>query len=249
MQAWEQYLECELSYLERIRKTQGEAIMQAAGCLAECTVQDGLIRVFGCGHSHLIADDVFYRSATLGNVQAILEESCSGNSQIGKSGHVERLEGYGPLIVDYHKIAPPDVAICISNSGNKPLTIDFAQECRRRGVPVIVLTNVAYSEELAPWHSSGKQLKDCGDIVISNCSAIGDAAVVMEGLPMKVGSTSTIPFIFIINAILTQAVALALEKGYTPDVYFNGSLRANNPAIGTHNYAIVDKYYPRMKNM
>lgn len=249
MNAWEKYLDAEKSYLEEIRTTQGEAIMQAAQVVAESTMNDGLIRVFGVGHSHLVADDVFYRSATLGNVQAILEETATGNSEIFKSGFVEKLEGYAPLVVDYHKISRPDCAIVISNSGNNAMAIDFAAACRERNVPVIVLTNVAYSKTLKPRHSSGHHLMDEGDIVVSNCSAIGDAAVELEGLPMRVGSTSTIPFIFLINAILTQAVEIMLSKGFVPDVYYNGALRVNNPEIGNHNFGIIDKYYYRMKNL
>ncbi len=249
MEAWEKYLEAEKGYLEEIRRTQREAIMSAAKAVADATMSGGLIRVFGVGHSHLIADDVFYRSATLGNVQAILEETATGNSEIFKSGFVEKLEGYAPLIVDYHKISPPDCAIVISNSGNNAMAIDFAAACRERGVTVIALTNAAYSATLKPRHSSGRRLMDEGDIVVSNCSAIGDAAVELEGLPMRVGSTSSIPFIFLINAILTQSVEIMLSKGFVPDVYYNGALRVNNPKIGDHNFAIIDKYYYRMKNL
>lgn len=249
MEVWEKYLNAEQSYLEEIRNTQSENIVKAAELCAKCTMVDGIIRVFGCGHSHLIADDIFYRSATLGNVQAILEETCTGNSEIFKSGFVEKLEGYAPLIADYHKIAPPDVAIVISNSGNNATAIDFAAACRERKVPVIILTNVAYSKTLKPRHSTGNHLMDMGDVVVSNCSAIGDAAVEIEGLPMRVGSTSSIPFIYLINAILAQAVDLCIKNGFTPDVYYNGSLRVNNPEIGNHNFAIIDKYYYRMKNL
>ena len=66
---------------------------------------------------------------------------------------------------------------------------------------------------------------------------------------MRVGSTSSIPFIFLINAILTQSVEIMLSKGFVPDVYYNGALRVNNPKIGDHNFAIIDKYYYRMKNL
>ncbi len=249
MKAWERYLIEEIKYLKEIYKTQGEKIMEAADILADTTKNDGLIRVFGCGHSHLVADDVFYRSATLGNVQAILEETATGNSAIFKSGSVEKLEGYAQIVVDYHKITPPDAAIVISNSGNNAMAIDFAVECRKRGVKVIVLTNVEYSKTLKPRHSSGKHLMDEGDVVISNCSAIGDAAIQIGDLPMKVGSTSSIPFIFIINAILTQAVENLVRDGFEPDVFYNGSLRVNDPKIGEHNFRIVDKYYYRMKNL
>ena len=78
MKVWQQYLEEEIRALRQIESTQQEAIESAARILADCTKKEGIIRVFGCGHSHLIADDVFYRSATLGNVQAVLEEAVTG---------------------------------------------------------------------------------------------------------------------------------------------------------------------------
>ena len=93
MKVWKKYLEVEMDALRKIADTQADNIDKAARILADCTKNDGIIRVFGCGHSHLIADDVFYLSATLGNVQAILEEAVTGNSQIFKSGFIEKMEG------------------------------------------------------------------------------------------------------------------------------------------------------------
>ena len=249
MKVWQQYLEEEINALRRIERTQQTAIEQAARILADCTKNDGIIRVFGCGHSHLIADDVFYRSATLGNVQAVLEEAVTGNTQITKSGFLEKMEGYAEKIVDYYRFEPNNAVICISNSGNNAVTLEFAKICKERGFPVIVLTNTEYSATLKPRHSSGKHLMDFGDVVISNCSALGDAAVAIEGLPMKVGSTSSIPFLFLINAILAEAVDLCVKEGFIPDVYYNGSLRVNNPALGEHNFAIINKYFYRMRNL
>ena len=66
---------------------------------------------------------------------------------------------------------------------------------------------------------------------------------------MKVESTSSIPFLFLINAILAEAVDLCVNEGFIPDVYYNGSLRINHPALGEHNFAIIDKYFYRMRNL
>lgn len=249
MQAWEKYLNVNENLLEEIRNTQRDNIMKAAGLVADAAKQDGIVRVFGTGHSHTMADDVFYRAVTLANVQGILEGPATGNSEIHKSGAVEKLEGYAHIVVDYHKILPPDVAIVVSNSGNNAMSIDFAIACRKRKVPVIVITNAAYSKTLKPRHSSGNHLMDYGDIVVSNCSSMGDGAVEMKGLPMKVGATSTVTSIYVINAILTQAVELMTEEGFIPDVYYHGSRRINEPEIGVHNFALVEKYYGRMKNL
>ena len=249
MDAWEKYLDASLAVLEEIRKTQKDNIVAAAQLVADCTMKDGIVRVFGTGHSHTMADEVFYRAVTLANVQAILEETATGNTEITKAGLVEKVEGYAPLIVKYHKIAPPDVAIVISNSGNNNMGIDFANACREIGVPVIVLTNTAYSLTLKARHSSGKRLMECGDVVVSNCSSMGDGTVAMKGLPMQVGPTSTIAGIYVIQAIMTQAVEIMTQQDFIPDVYYHGSRRINEPEIGVHNYGLVDKYYFRMKNL
>lgn len=249
MYAWETYLNANENQLEEIRSTQRDNIMKAARLVADATKNDGIVRVFGTGHSHTMADDVFYRAVTLANVQGILEGPATGNTEIHKSGAIEKLEGYAGIIVDYHKITPPDVAIVVSNSGNNAMGIDFAVACRERNVPVIVITNVAYSKTLKPRHSSKKHLMDYGDIVVSNCSSMGDGTVEMKGLPMKVGPTSTVTSIYVINAVLTQAVELMTNEGFIPDVYYHGSRRINEPEIGVHNRRLVEKYYYRMKNL
>ena len=40
-----------------------------------------------------------------------------------------------------------------------------------------------------------------------------------------------------------------MKEGFIPDVYNNVSLRVNNPALGEHNFAIINKYFYRMRNL
>ena len=249
MKAWEQYFEKSLSIVEKIRVTQGKQIMEAAKVLADCTEKGGIIRTFGCGHSHLICEDIFWRAATLANVQAIIEPSVTGQVEITKSGKVETMEGYGQLIFNYHRIAKPDAVICISNSGNNAVTIDFARAARDAGVPVIAITNVDYSNYLNKRHSEGINLKDVADVVIDNCSFIGDGCVDIEGFEMKVGSSSTIPGVLIQTAIVTQAVELLVQKGIKPDVYYNGHLEVNQEDTKLHNDKLINKYFYKIRNL
>lgn len=86
-------------------------------------------------------------------------------------------------------------------------------------------------------------------MVIDNCTPIGDAAVELEGFEPKVGPTSTIPGVYIINAVLVQAVENLLARGIKPDVYYNGSLAANSQEAVEHNNKIVDKYFYRIRNL
>lgn len=223
--------------------------MRAADILTECTKNDGIIHMFGSGHSSLVTEDVFWRSATLANVHAIFESGVAGINEITKTSHMEKLEGVGRVIAEYNRLVPPDVLVCISNSGNNASTVDMALAAKERGLPVIAFTNVEYADQLTTQHSSGKKLKDIADVVIDNCSIIGDAAVKLDGLEVKVGATSTIPVVYMLAALLVQTCDNLLKQGITPDVYYNGHLAYESDHVKEHNDALVDKYYWRMRNL
>ena len=48
--------------LDRLVANQREAIAKAQGWVAEAWAADGLVYVVGSGHSHMIAEEVFYRA-------------------------------------------------------------------------------------------------------------------------------------------------------------------------------------------
>ena len=249
MKSWQRYFTIMQAVVENVLNTQEDNMAKAAKILASTTKNEGIIHLFGSGHSSLIAEDVFWRAATLANVHAIFESAVAGINEVTKTSKIEKLEGIGQVIVDYNRIMPPDAIICISNSGNNAATVDVALAAKARGVPVIAITNVTYADQLTTHHSSGKKLKDVADVVIDNCSLYGDAAVELDGFPQKVGATSTIPAAFIVPALLVQTCENLLEDGVQPDVYYNGHLAYEDPAIKLHNDALVDKYFYKIRNL
>ena len=249
MKSWQRYFTIMQEVVENVFNTQEDNMAKAAKILASTTKNEGIIHLFGSGHSSLIAEDVFWRAATLANVHAIFESAVAGINEVTKTSKIEKLEGIGQVIVDYNRIMPPDAIICISNSGNNAATVDVALAAKARGVPVIAITNVTYADQLTTHHSSGKKLKDVADVVIDNCSLYGDAAVELDGFPQKVGATSTIPAAFIVPALLVQTCENLLEDGVQPDVYYNGHLAYEDPNIKLHNDALVDKYFYKIRNL
>ncbi|MXQ73310.1 sugar isomerase domain-containing protein [Clostridiaceae bacterium DONG20-135] len=249
MKAWENYFKTMQDVVSTVLETQGEAIMKAAEILADTTEKGGIIYGFGTGHSHLVTDDAFWRAATPANYCALLEQSATGSFEITKSYYVENTYGIGKLIVDYHRITSDDCMIIISNSGNNIAPVDAAIRAKEKGIPVIAITAVTYSDFLKTKHKDGVKLKDVADVVLDNCSLIGDAAVDIEGFPMKVGSTSTIPNVFLQNAVLTQMVELLVQRGFEPDVYYNGHMAFMDENCADHNDKIVDKYFHRIRNL
>jgi len=249
MEAWERYFEIEKAVVEKVQKVNADSIKKAAEILARTTENGGLIYGFGTGHSHLVVDDAFWRAATPANYCALLEASATGNQEITKSYFVENTYGIGKLIVDYHRITPNDCMIIISNSGNNIAPVDAAIRAKEKGIPVIAITAVEYSDFLKTKHQASVKLKDVADVVLDNCCLIGDAAVEIENFPMKVGAVSTIPNVFLQNAILTEMVDILVKKGIEPDVYYNGHMAFMDANCADHNDKLVDKYFYRIRNL
>ncbi len=123
--AWKDYILAISKIVEKVVETQASNFEKAASIFADCVQQDGIIHAFGVGHSHIICEEVFWRAGTLAPVQAILEPSMTGHAEITKSGYMEKLEGTGEILADYHRISPPDALIAISNSGNNGAPICY----------------------------------------------------------------------------------------------------------------------------
>jgi uncharacterized phosphosugar-binding protein len=193
----------------------------------------------------LIAEEVFWRAGTLVPIHAILEPSITGHTEILKSAYMEKLEGTGKIICDYHDIAPPDTLIVISNSGNNAAPIEVAYQARQRGVKVIGICSVTYCKALEPRHSSGKKLIDVVDVIIDNCGNVGDTSVNIDGVEQPLGPTSTITGTYLIHAILIQAAQELKNRSLHPLVYWSGSLPEGMQA----NQEYVDKYWQRIRNL
>jgi uncharacterized phosphosugar-binding protein len=242
---YEQFFEAVLDMLGEIRQTQGPQIKQAAEIVSSSIAQDGLLHAVGVGHSHCLAEEIFWRAGTLVPIHAILEPSMIGTTEVTKSARMEKLEGVGPIICDYHKVAPPDALLAISNSANNAMPIDVALEAKSRGVKVIAVSSVAYAHSLKPRHSSKKKLIDVADVVIDNCGKVGDTCLSLEGLEQGLAPTSTITGAFIIHAILAQAAANLHDMGIKPQVYWSGNLEGGLEA----NQEYHDRYWTRIRNL
>jgi uncharacterized phosphosugar-binding protein len=233
------YFQEVVSILSEIQTTQLEQIQQAAGIVANCVAEDGLLHTFGVGHSYLLAEDVCFRAGTLAPIHAIYEPSMTGSIHATKSTYMEKLEGSGEIILDYHRVAPPDALLVISNSGNNAAPIEVAMGAQTRGVAVIAVVSRRYMDSLEPRHSSGQKLGDVADVVIDNCGRVGDVCVCYDGLEQCVGPTSTVTGAFIINAVLVQVVQNLLRRGIVPPVFWSGNLPDGMEA----NKEYVDRYW------
>jgi uncharacterized phosphosugar-binding protein len=211
--AFDAYLRGLQSLLDRIRTTQQDAILRAGALVSDALANGGILHVFGSGHSHLVAEDAFYRTGGLAAVNPILDDRITFARGALASTRAEREPGLAAALLADLDVRPMDVAIVVSNSGRNAAPIEMAQEMKRRGVATIAITNVEQSRNVPSRHDSGVRLFEVADVVIDTCVPFGDALAVDPALPGPMGPASTVAGSAIIHAIAIQAAAALLTAG------------------------------------
>jgi len=237
MSAVDVYIQNIRTQLSHIEQTQRTSIDQAAEWVANALQKERFIYVFGSGHSHTLAEEVFYRAGGLARCVAILDEKLMVHESATESTEWERKEGYAAEVLKRYPISEGDVLVVVSNSGRNAVPIEMASEAAKRGAKVIAITSAQHSGSVTSRHSSGRKLPDVAGLAIDNGAVVGDASVAIPGLLQKVGPTSTITSAFILNSILVGAVERCVQAGNPPEIY-----SSINSAAGDVNDAILRKY-------
>jgi uncharacterized phosphosugar-binding protein len=199
--------------LDRIRTEQRDAIAKAAAVVARAIAARGIVHVFGCGHSHLLAEEMFYRAGGLAAVNPILDDRLTFVRGVLASTRAEREPGLAAALLAGEDVRPADAGIIVSNSGRNAAPIEMAGEFRRRAVPTIAITNVAQSRASASRHESGLRLFELADVVVDTCVPLGDAVVAGDALPAPMGPASTVAGAAIVHAIAIEAAATLKADG------------------------------------
>ena len=82
--------------------------------VSEVIKNDGIIYIFGCGHSHLIGLDCFYRAGGLVNVSAMLDTDLMLHNGAAKSSKMEKMSGIAESIFERYCITDKDLLIIFS---------------------------------------------------------------------------------------------------------------------------------------
>ena len=215
---------------------------QASEWIADAIAAGGVLRVFGTGHSRLLAEEIFYRAGGLVPVEAILDDDVSGYRDVTKSELAERLEGLGELIVAHSRIAPPDLLLVISQSGRNAVPIEAAQAARARGLRTVALTSLKHAAGQPSRHSSGLHLHEVVDLAIDNGVPDGDCAVRLDsGLLMG-------PLSGVVGAALAQALVIGAaeklrQRGIDPPVFRSGNVDGGREA----NDVLIERYWPKVR--
>ena len=222
--AFEIYLDQARQALARLRADEGASICAAAAAVAGALEADGVLHVFGAGHSHLLAEEAFYRAGGLAAVNPILDRRLMFFDGVMASTEAEREPGAAMRILEREDVRAVDAAIVASNSGRNAVPIEMALGLQARGVKVIAITSLAHSRAVAARHASGRRLYEIADIVIDSGIPAGDAAVELPGTTLRMGPLSTVVGAAIVHAITIEAAALLAQRGLEPPVLASANL-------------------------
>ena len=240
-----EYLENLSRILEEIKKHQLESIEKASAAFADALENGRKIFLFGTGHSHMLAEELFYRAGGLVCIQPIFEEDLMLHKSASKSTEFERLEGYAEKLFNDYEMKKDDVVVIISNSGRNGVCVDMAQLAKDNGLTVVALTNLNHSKSMSSRHPSGKKLYEFADIVLDNMGCVGDASVYFDEIGRNAAPTSTSAGAAILNAVVVACIEKMLSDGCVPDVFSSSNVDGGD-AI---NEAFIKKYKGRIRSL
>lgn len=86
----EQYFDKVKDLLTMVENEEANVMKRASEKIAESLQNDKIIHLFGCGHSHLLTEEVYYRAGGLAPVHPILHEPLMLHEGAVKSSQIER---------------------------------------------------------------------------------------------------------------------------------------------------------------
>lgn len=239
MNTAQRYFAYAQSKLEEILEKEMPNIQKAAEYVTESCANGGRFYVFGSGHSHMVAEELYLRAGGLTLVHGILPPELMLHEMANKSTYLERIEGYAPALVELYRVEAKDTVLVVSNSGRNPVPVEMCLAAKAKGAKVIALTSMKHAVGCTSRHSSGKKMYQIADVTIDNCADPGDAAFPIEGLDSTIGPTSSVTGIAIAQALVCQVVDNLVQRGMEVPVFKSSNVDGGD----AHNNRMFEQYY------
>src|SRR5579859_677329 len=222
LSAAEHFQRAALARLRDLLDEQRDALDRAAALCTEAIANDGLVHLFGCGHSRMMCEEMTPRQGCFVGWHTIVELGLTfhnlivGPNGLRQSLHLEKTPGYAEQILRNFAFGPKDVLIVISTSGIREVIIEMAEGARKRGLGVIALLSRAHCEQARPAHPSGKKLIDVADVVLDNGAPVGDSLLDIEGCRNRTGPFSTVGGAMVMNMLRSEVAQRLMDRGIEP---------------------------------
>lgn len=230
--------------IRRTAEEEQENLQQAAVILADAIAGDQRIFAFGCTHSSTTLQDIFARAGGIMLINLIFPPGLEAlqTKPVWLSTSIERLEGYAAAVLDNTPIQEGDVMIVVSVSGRNAVPVEMAMEAKKRGLKVIAVTSMTYTQGVESRHSSGKKMYEFADVVLDNKVGKGDAILSDERMPQKFCPVSGVTGPALLQMMVAATIEELLARGITPPVF----LAANVEGGDAYNKKLLAEYQDRI---
>ncbi|RKQ32522.1 SIS domain-containing protein [Oceanobacillus halophilus] len=237
-----QYFQQVKHILDIVEEKEASTIKEAANKIAESLRNGGVVHLFGCGHSHMLAEEVYYRAGGLVPIHPILHEPLMLHEGAVRSSTLEKKADYAKTFMDEQDIKKGDIMIVISTSGRNPVPIDAALIAKEKGAFVLSLSSIVYAKEQTSRHPSGNFLHETADLALDNHIPVGDALLSDENVNVNFAPGSTVIGASIMNAVMAEVISGMAKNGEAPPVLLSG----NVDGAEQHNHQLIENYRDRI---
>jgi len=225
--------------LEKVAEQEKENINNTSKLIADRIKNGGIIQLFGCGHSHLLAQEAYYRAGGLVPVTPITIEPLMLHRGALTSSQNEKDPTFMEQYEGQISFEPNDILVVISTSGRNPAPIDMAFLGKKAGILVVSLQSLHYKDQEGR-HVSGKRLEEVVDIVLNTHIPVGDGLLSNKGL--QYGPSSTVVGAALLNALISQVIEEISKESEQIPVFKSANLSDSQ----FHNEEMMEKYKNRI---
>lgn len=202
---------------EKAAATNEAAFETVSAKLADFLQNEGLIHLYGSGHSVLPCQETFPRYGSYLGFNPLSDPRVMWHNVLGAGGvrellWLERTENYAEKFLDHQPLNPGDSIVIFGHSGRNASGIDAALYAKKRGLFVVAITSRNNLDKPATY-SSGKRLADAADAVIDTCSPIEDAIVPVAGWSRPVAGSSTVLAMILMHELMARTAQKLAERG------------------------------------
>lgn len=235
MQNIQKYKKEVFNLLEKISSNQKDKFFKVAQEFYKTYKKNGMIYIFGTGHSHMLAEEGHFRAGGFAAICPILNSSLMLHEDTIFSSVLERTEGVATNLIKKYNIESKDILVIYTNSGVNQAPLEASYIAKKLKCKTVGVSSESYSK-IAKKSKYKKRLSEVVDYHFDNYGPPGDALIEIKK-NLNVSPFSTIAGSFILNSIISEVAELAKNEKPFP-FYISG----NMPNAEKHNNKLMKKY-------
>jgi uncharacterized phosphosugar-binding protein len=233
------YISRLVALAEKAGDANAEAFDKASSAMAETLANQGLVHLYGSGHSVLPVQETFPRYGSYVGFNPLTDPRVMWHNVLGAGGvrellWLERTEHYAEKFLDHQPLNAGDTIVIFGHSGSNSSGIDTALYAKERGLTVVAITARANMDKPAT-HSSGKRLPHAADIVIDTGAPVEDAIVPIKGWNRPVSGASTVLAMIMMHELISETAQKLAERGIELPVFASPTI----PGVTLHDTDII----------